>query len=334
MSAGLHPPYLLFLGDVPDRLAAKTAIGIAHWKPEWCVGQWRLPSCNVDLGLPDLSLEAGLEQGAKTLAIGVANRGGVIHPEWLPIFAEALKLGYHLANGLHERLSLHPDLARLAQQHGRSIVDVRYPTTKYPVANGNPRVGKRLLAVGTDCSVGKMFSTLALTKALQSKGIEATFRATGQTGIFIAGEGVPVDAVVADFMAGAIEQLTPANSPNHWDIVEGQGSLFHPSFSGVSLALLHGCLPDALLMCHEPTRTTMRGVDTPIPDLGVCLEVTLKMAQIVNPKAYYVGIAVNTHALSDEDAHDACTTLSRTYNLPCLDPIRHNIEPFIERMLF
>ena len=147
-----------------------------------------------------------------------------------------------------------------AQVNGRTLHDVRVPTVAYPIANGVKRSGKRVLAVGTDCSVGKMYTALALDAAMQERGMKSSFRATGQTGILITGAGVPLDAVIADFMAGAIEYLTPDNDDDHWDIIEGQGSLFHVSYSGVTLALIHGGQPDALILCHEPTRTHMRGL--------------------------------------------------------------------------
>ena len=130
----------------------------------------------------------------------------------------------------------------------------------FATGKGTKRPGLRLLTVGTDCSVGKKYTALALEREMHARGLKADFRATGQTGILISGRGVAIDAVVADFISGAAEWLTPANEPDHWDVVEGQGSLFHPSFAGVTLGLLHGAQPDAFVVCHEPTRKTMRGV--------------------------------------------------------------------------
>ena len=255
----IQHPYLLFLGDAPDQLAAKTAQGISQWRSDWCLGQLRLAGCKADLGLPEMTIGDAAAQGARTLVVGVANRGGVISEAWLPALLEALDRGLDLASGLHRRLGDVPALAERARERGRRIFDVRHPRRDFAVGTGARRPGKRLLAVGTDCSIGKMYTTLALEKEMHARGIKADFRATGQTGIFIAGSGVSIDAVVADFISGAVEWLAPANDPDHWDLVEGQGSLFHPSYAGVSLGLLHGAQPTALVVCHEPNRPHMRG---------------------------------------------------------------------------
>jgi uncharacterized NAD-dependent epimerase/dehydratase family protein len=253
----IEQPYLLFLGDAPDQLAAKTAQGIADWRPEICVGQLRFTDCKADLGLPEMTLEEAAQKGAKTLVIGVANRGGIISDNWAEVLVQALERGFDLASGLHSRLADVPELAAAAARNGRRLFDVRHPTGRFSIGDGKPRPGKRLLTVGTDCSCGKMYTSLALERAMRARGLKADFRATGQTGILIAGSGVSVDAVVADFISGASETLSPANDADHWDLIEGQGSLFHASFAGVSLGLLHGSQPDVIVMCHEPTRTHM-----------------------------------------------------------------------------
>lgn len=225
----IRTPYLLFLGDAPDALAAKVAQGIADWRPEFAVGQFRLPGCKADLGLPDMDLETAKAAGVKTLVIGVANRGGVISPEWKHVLVDALMAGFDIASGLHNLLRDEPDLVAVADAEGRTLHDVRVPDVEYPIANGVKRTGKRCLAVGTDCSVGKMYTAIAMEAEMRKREIKATFRATGQTGILITGNGVPLDAVIADFMAGAVEWLTPDNDDDHWDLIEGQGSLFHAS---------------------------------------------------------------------------------------------------------
>jgi len=331
MSSEIHHPYLMFLGDAPDQLAAKTAAGVAHWRPDWCLGQLRLEGCNADLGLPDMDLEAGHEAGCKTLIVGVANRGGRFAPAWIDTFHRAVELGYDIASGLHNRLSTVPGLAEKAMQHGRRLLDVRHPTRDFEVANGVRRPGKRLLTVGTDCSVGKMYTSLALEKEMRARGFKADFRATGQTGIFIAGDGVSVDAVIADFISGAVEWLTPANEPDHWDLVEGQGSLFHASFAGVTIGLIHGAQPDALVLCHEPTRRHMRGLpDYPLPDLGLCMERNLQAAQLTNPDCRFVGIAVNTHALDAAGARKLLADLEKRFQLPAVDPVRDGVAPLVD----
>ncbi len=175
---------------------------------------------------------------------------------WVSILSRAGKRSGPAA-GLHNKLADVPELKALADRLGRSLFDVRHPTQHYPVASGRKRSGKRLLPVGTDCSCGKMYTALAIEKRSR-RGGKATFRATGQTGILISGSGVSIDAVVSDFVSGAVETLSPDNDADHWDIIEGQGSLFHPSFAGVTTGLIHGAQPDALVLCHEPTRTYAR----------------------------------------------------------------------------
>ena len=280
----IQTPYLLFLGDAPDQLAAKVAIGIRDWRPENAVGQLRLPGCGADLGLTEMTLEEGLAAGAKTLVIGVANRGGVIAESWQDVLEKALQMGYDIASGLHNLLRDEDRLVSAARVNGRSLFDVRIPSVAYPIANGKKRTGKRCLAVGTDCSVGKMYTGMAMDAEMRKRGMKSTFRPTGQTGILITGGGVPLDAVIADFMAGAVEYLTPDNDPDHWDHIEGQGSLFHVSYSGVTMALVHGGQPDALILAHEPTRTHMRGLpEYQQPSLERLRDTALPLAQVANP---------------------------------------------------
>ena len=320
----IETPYLLFLGDAPDQLAAKVAQGIKDWRPENAVGQYRMPGCKADVGLTDMTLDEGLKAGAKTLVIGVANRGGQISAAWREVLVDALGRGYDLASGLHNLLRDQPDLLAAAQVNGRTLHDVRVPTVAYPIANGVKRSGKRVLAVGTDCSVGKMYTALALDAAMQERGMKSSFRATGQTGILITGAGVPLDAVIADFMAGAIEYLTPNNDDDHWDIIEGQGSLFHVSYSGVTLALIHGGQPDALILCHEPTRTHMRGLPGyKLPSLEAVRDLSLQLAQVANPACKVVGVSINTQNLGDAEARACCAEIEARLGLPTVDPFRH-----------
>lgn len=329
----LKTPYLLFLGDAPDQLAAKTAQGVRDWRPEFALGQMRLANCKADLGLPEMNVAQGWEAGARTLIIGAANRGGVMSDDWMPILIEALVKGFDIASGLHDRLQDRPELVAAAKASGTRLIDVRTPQNRYPIANGEVRKGKRFLAVGTDCSVGKMYTALAMEKAMREMGMNATFRATGQTGILITGSGVPVDAVVADFMAGSIEWLTPNNDDDHWDLIEGQGSLFHPSFSGVTMALIHGGRPDALVLCHEPTRTHMRGLPHyKLPSLEALRDLSLETARIVNPDVRVTGVSVNTAAMSDEDARVYLAEVEDRMGLPAVDPYRHGAARLAEAL--
>ncbi len=329
----IDKPYLLFLGDAPDQLAAKTAAGVAHWRPADCLGQLRLPGCKADLGLADLTIEQAAARGVRTLIVGVANRGGHFSQQWIATLEAALAAGMDIASGLHGRLSSVPELAASAARHGRRLTDVRHPTVELAVANGRKRSGKRLLTVGTDCSVGKMYTALAIERELHQRGLPASFRATGQTGIFIAGTGISVDAVVADFISGAVEQISPANEPGHWDIIEGQGSLFHVSFAGVSLGLLHGAQPDALVLCHEPTRTHMRGLpDYPLPSLTACSATNETAARLANPAARVIGCAINTAALQPGAARALLQQTADQLGLPCIDPVRDGVAPLVDAM--
>ena len=329
----LSQPYLLFLGDAPDALAAKVAQGIRDWRPDASVGQFRLPGCNADMGLPDMTIAEAVAAGAKTLVIGVANRGGVISEAWKVVLVEALSAGMDVAAGLHNLLRDEPELGAAAAGSGQSLHDVRVPVGKYPIADGKRRRGKRLLAVGTDCSCGKMYTTLAMEKTMRARGLNADFCATGQTGILITGDGVPLDAVVADFMAGAVEAMTPANDDDHWDLIEGQGSLFHASYSGVTLALIHGGQPDALVLCHEPTRTHMRGLPHySMPSLDELRPLALQLARIVNPDCRVTGCAINTAAMSERDAEAYLAETEACLGLPCVDPFRHGADRLVDAL--
>lgn len=330
----LEHPYLLFLGDAPDALAAKVAQGIRDWRPDASVGQLRLPGCNADMKLPDLTVAQAKAAGAKTLVIGVANRGGIISDAWKAVLIEAMEAGMDIAAGLHTLLNQQPDLVEAAKRTGRTLHDVRVPTVQYPIADGKKRRGKRLLAVGTDCSCGKMYTALSLERDMQARGMKADFRATGQTGILIDGAGVPLDAVIADFMAGAVEYLTPEADEDHWDIIEGQGSLFHPSYSGVTLALIHGGQPDALVLCHEPTRTHMRGLPHySLPSLEELRDLALTMARIVNPEVRVIGCAINTAAMSEEEAEKYLAETEARLGLPAVDPYRHGSGRLVDALV-
>ncbi|WP_319534453.1 N-acetyltransferase DgcN [uncultured Vibrio sp.] len=329
----LKQPYLLFLGDAADALAAKVAQGIKTWRPEYCVGQLRLEGCNADIGLEDLNVAQAVEAGAKTLVIGVANRGGVISEEWISVLTEALEAGMDIAAGLHNRLNDIPELVENANKNGCSLFDVRYPTQTYPVANGKKRSGKRLLTVGTDCSVGKMYTSLAIEKEMKERGIDADFRATGQTGILITGDGVSADCVVADFIAGAIETIAPENDPQHWDVIEGQGSLFHASFAGVTTGLIHGSQADALVLCHEPTRTHMRGLpDYPLPDIKTCMEANIATAKLTNPNVQFVGVSINTSGMTESEALEYMDSVESEVGLPVVDPFRQGVARIVDKL--
>lgn len=326
-------PYLLFLGDAPDQLSTKVAQGIKDWRPENAIGQLRMPTCKADLGLTDMTLAEAKAAGAKTLVIGVANRGGIISPAWKEILLAAIESGFDIASGLHNLLRDEADLVASSMAHGTSLHDVRVPGIDYPIANGVKRTGKRVLAVGTDCSVGKMYTGLAIDAEMQKRGMKSSFRATGQTGILITGQGIPLDAVIADFMAGAVEYVSPDNDADHWDVIEGQGSLFHVSYSGVTMALIHGGQPDAIILAHEPTRTHMRGLPSySLPTLEALRDMCLPIAQVANPDCKIVGISVNTASMSEEEAQAYLSDLEARMGMPAVDPFRDSAERLVDAL--
>jgi uncharacterized NAD-dependent epimerase/dehydratase family protein len=327
-------PYLLYLGHSSDEMGIKTSRGLAAFRREACVGEFRHDDCPLTLGLPRLTMAAGAEAGARTLVLGIAGAGGRLGADLVEDAAVALEAGLNVAAGLHQRLRDEPALAALARERGLKLFDVRDPPAGLDVGTGYPRAGHRLLTVGTDCSVGKMYASLALTAALRERGLRADFRATGQTGILIAGEGVPVDAVVADFISGAIEQLAPARHDDGWDVIEGQGSLFHPSFAGVSMGLLHGAQPEAIVLCHRPGREHMRGIPgRALPDLAECLERNLEAARLTSPNVRAAGICLNTSGLEAGAARRLCDRIEDSLGLPTTDPIAFGVGAVIEELL-
>lgn len=324
-------PYLLYLGHSSDEVGIKTSRGLAVFRPDDCVGEFRHDDCPLTLGLPRLTFAEAAAAGAKTLVLGIANAGGTLGEDLVRDALAAIEAGLDVASGLHNRLRDEPTLVAAAARHGRRLHDVRDPRPDIPVGNGKQRAGRRLLAVGTDCSVGKMYATLCLEKGMRARGIKADFRATGQTGILIAGGGVPLDAVIADFISGAIEQLSPAREDGGWDLIEGQGSLFHPSFAGVSTGLLHGAQPDAIVLCHDPVREHMRGLPHyPMPSLKETLEFNLQVARLTSPDVRAAGIALNTSKLPRDEAERLCAATSDAFGLPCTDPFAMGVDPIID----
>jgi uncharacterized NAD-dependent epimerase/dehydratase family protein len=316
-------PYLLFLGEQTSVPHAKTAFGLRDWAPDLCLGEFALPGATVSTGLPMLTPAAAHARGARSLVIGVAPVGGSIPLSWSGVLNDAVEAGLDVVSGLHTRLEEIPGLAETAKRLGRRLINVRQPPSGLPIASGRRRTGKRLLTVGTDCALGKKYTALGLARGFRSRGIAAEFRATGQTGILIAGGGIPIDAVVSDFAAGAAELLSPDAPADHWDIVEGQGSIFHPAYAGVSLALLHGSQPDVIVMCHEVGRDHIVGFPNyPIPNLPEAIALTLVLARRTNPQVRCGGVSLNTSALDEAAAQAVLTEYAKTLRLPVADPIR------------
>ncbi len=330
----IETPYLLYLGHSQDPADIKTSRGLAVFRPDICVGEYRHDDCPLTLELPRMDFAAARAAGAKTLVLGIANAGGKLGEPLIVDALAAMEAGFDIASGLHHRLNAEPRLVEAAARLGRKLHDVRDPRPDIPIGNGKKRAGKRLLTVGTDCSVGKMYTTLCLASALEKRGVPADFRATGQTGILVAGDGVPLDAVVADFISGAIEQVSPARDDGGWDLIEGQGSLYHPSFAGVSMGLLHGAQPDALVICHDPVRPHMRGLPHyPLPGLAQTIEANLNAARLTNEHVQVVGIALNTSAMPEDEAKALCARIEAEFALPTSDPYRFGVETILDRLL-
>lgn len=329
----IRKPYLMFIGGVSTAVRAKTAAGVKYWRPEQASGQFRFPG-GVDLGLPDYTMREAADAGIRTILIGVAPSGGSLPGDWVEFLIEGLEAGLDIASGLHMRLAEIPALQEAAAKNNCQISDVRFPTRAFDVGTGAPRRGKRLLTVGTDCAVGKMYVTLALEKEMQKRGLNASFRATGQTGILISGSGVSVDAVVSDFISGATEFVSPENTPDHWDVIEGQGSLFHPSYAGVSLGLLHGAQADAIVVCHQAGRESVSGIaGYPLPSLKECIALNLQMGRRTSPDIKCVGIGMNTSSLNDDEAMDYLKRTEDETGLPCADPVRTGVAAIVKNLM-
>ncbi len=329
-------PYLIYLGDVELTGYAKTGLGLIEWRRNLCVGQCRTPQCTIDSGLPDMSIEEAARSGVGSFVIGVAPAGGYIPENWLQDLVKAARAGLDIISGMHARLTDFPEIVEAALESGAQLFDVRTPPSNLPLGTGAKRSGKRLLTVGTDCAVGKKYTALAIEKEIQARRWNVDFRATGQTGVMIAGAGFAIDCVVADFLSGAAEMISPGAAEDHWDIIEGQGALSHPSFAGVSLGLLHGSQPDALVLCHDPTRVYNLGTERkqpfPLHGLRETIEANLLMARRVNPEARFVGMSVNTSQLTATEVPALFERFERETGLPVIDPIKDGAKVIVDRI--
>lgn len=329
----LYAPYLILVGDDSDPTYAKTGLGIVHWRRERVAGQLRFDGCRIDLGVPDMGVSEAVAAGVRTLIVGVAPIGGVVPDSWWAAIVEAATAGLDIVCGLHVKLDDVPEVRKAAEKSGARLIDVREPPAGIPVGTGRKRTGNRLLTVGTDCAVGKKYSALAIHAAMRNAGFNATFRATGQTGIMLSGSGIPIDAVVSDFVSGAAEMLSPDNDQNHWDVIEGQGSLFHPGYASVSLGLLHGSQPDAIVVCHDATRSGISGwPDFAVPSVADCIERNLLLGRLTNPGIRCVGICVNTSRVSGGERQTLLESLGNATGLPCVDPIIDGCGAIVETL--
>ena len=330
----IRSPYLIFLGSETEVTYAKTGAGLVQWRPELCRGQISLPAGSVDLGLPSLTIDEAVDAGIQSLLIGTAAVGGGIPEDWLAMLEQAAAAGLDIVAGVHTRLNNIDRLTQAAASSGARLVDVRVPPQGLPVGTGKKRSGKRVLTVGTDCAVGKKYTALAIERDMKAAGLKATFRASGQTGIMIAGSGIPIDAVVADFLSGAAEQLSPDNDPAHWDVIEGQGGIFHPGYASVTMGLLIGSQPDAFVVCTEAGRTHIEGwKDFELPSIEAVIARVSGIGKQVNPAIRCAGISVNTSKLPPDERDDYLRALSQETGLPCIDPIAGDTKPIIERLI-
>jgi uncharacterized NAD-dependent epimerase/dehydratase family protein len=323
MQVRLRKPYVIFMGDVEDPVAAKTGYGLRDWCAGDVIGQVRTSAAAVDLGVLDMTVEQAFDAGAGSIVIGIAPDGGSLADTWVPTLAEAAAAGLDVVSGLHSRLESYPAIADAAERGGGRLVNIRDPGLRFAVATGRARSGKRLLTVGTDCALGKKYTALSIASELRARGVDVTFRATGQTGIMISGAGIPIDSMIADFVAGAAEALSPDASPDHWDVIEGQGSLFHPSYAAVTLGLVHGSQPDAMVLCHDPRRHAIDGLpDFPLPSLATAVRRYEEAARLTNPAARVVALSMNTGGMSADEAETAIVAARDETELPAADPIR------------
>lgn len=342
------PKFLILADGDFSPMTSKTANSVIRFLPDRVVGV--VDRVNAGRTVQDVlgfggaipvvdSMAKGLERKPDAVLIGIAPAGGRLPEEWRGWLAEALDAGCDLWSGLHTFLSDDPLLAAKAREKGRIILDVRKPPPNLPVAMGLAREVAALvvLTVGTDCNVGKMTAQLQLVEGLKARGLKTRFAATGQTGIFIEGWGTAVDAVVADFIAGAAEELVLKAAPGaDVVLVEGQGSINHPGYSGVTLGLLHGSCPDALILCHQATREYIgeyRGKPwLRIPPLRDYVKMYEMIGSAVHPTKV-IGISMNTYDLDDAAARAACEVASRETGLPCTDPVRFDPAPLIDAIV-
>ena len=279
------------------------------------------------------TLDEGLALGPNALLIGIAPSGGKLPAEWVLLIARAIEHGLEIWSGLHTFIADVPELAALAAKHGVAIHDLRRPPASLDVARGRVRAidATVVLTVGTDCNIGKMTTQLQILDALRARGIRTSFAATGQTGILIEGRGVAVDAVVADFIAGAAERLVLESAKDaDLVLVEGQGSIIHPSYSGVTYGLMHGSLPHAQIMCAQPSRKAINGCEwvkiPPLPEFIRLSEIALAALR----PAPVIAVALNTFDLGEDEALRIIDETERETGLPTTDPVRFDPSPIVE----
>jgi uncharacterized NAD-dependent epimerase/dehydratase family protein len=342
------PRYLILADGDFDPETSKTANSVIRYQPDRVVavldrvtaGKTAQEVLGFGGAIPVVgTIDEALALKPNAVLIGIAPMGGRLPADWRMWLADALDAGCDIVSGLHTFLNDDPLLAERARANGRTITDIRRPPADLPVGDGAARLTEayRVLTVGTDCNVGKMTAQLQLVQGLKDAGLRTRFVATGQTGIMIEGWGIGVDAVVADFIAGATERITLKGAEDA-DVVliEGQGSINHPGYSGVTLGLIHGCCPDAMILCHQPSRTHIGDYRDhawlPIPPLADYVKLYEMMAGAVHP-GKVIGIALNTYDLNEAAARAACEAAAKETGLPATDPVRFGTGPLVEAVV-
>ena len=345
----MSAPTFLILADRDfGPLTSKTANSIIRYLPDRTVavldsqlaGKTAQDVLGYGGAIPVVAtMREGLAFKPEAILIGIAPQGGRLPEHWRTWLAEALDAGCDIWSGLHTFLADDPMLVERAGANGRKLLDLRKPPADLPVATGlakdvDPLV---VLTVGTDCNVGKMTAQLQLVDKLRKRGMRTNFVATGQTGIMIVGSGISVDAVVSDFTAGAAERLVlEASHDADIVLVEGQGSINHPGYSGVTLSLLHGSCPDALILCHQASRVYLGDYReaswVKIPPLTDYIRWYQDIGSAVHPTKV-VGICLNTYDLDDAAARDAIARVEQETGLPCTDPVRFDPAPLVDAIL-
>lgn len=320
---------------------AKTAVNFIRYKPEEVVAildsTHRGATSQALFGLGgSLPVIGSLDEApaANTLLIGIAPAGGKLPDAMRAVVLQAIRRGMNVVSGLHEFLGADPEIAEAARKHGVTVFDVRQNSER-DVAHRNGINPKclRIHTVGHDCNVGKMVVSLELSLALRKAGSDAKFVATGQTGIMIEGDGCPVDAVVVDFINGAAEKLVLANQHREILLIEGQGSITHPRYSAVTLGLLHGCVPDGLILCYEMGRETVYGMGQhKLPSLSAFKQLYETMANVNHP-CKVIGVAVNGRRFSDDEVAQEREKVRRELGLPICDVLRHGCGELVEATL-
>jgi len=273
-------------------------------------------------------------KGANTLMIGIAPSGGRIPPAWRAVILDAINRGMDVVSGLHEFIGDSPDFADAAKKSGATITDLRKNDEQDVAHRLNIREEcLRVHTVGQDCCVGKMLVAVELTRAMQARGHDAKFIATGQTGIMIEGNGVPIDRVISDFVNGAIEKQILAQQHHEMLFIEGQGSLAHPKYSAVTLGLLHGCAPQGMIMCYEAGRTAVHGMEyVPLKPLDELCEVYETMANLIS-RSKMIGVAINGRRLNAEQAAAERERVKRELGLPACDVVRDGPGELVQAVL-